>query len=292
MIDRLRQGLNHWLRHLARVLFAYLLVSLVWLVSIQQDLLLTLLVTPISLRFFWIYKLEVGFDDVRVLLHLLVKLHLTLMLSLLVNVYIWEVSPHFRDTLFMLFDSFFVVYAGLFELFILHWVEFFLTINDAHECLFPFLIFLLNDRLLILPLLVLLLLILLELIDLFVHCELVLLLGLRDQLLQVLLYSLSPFFLHFSLLVKVVWASQKTRSNSRLNVRLPIHNKLLSNSWKGIVNQLRLLQIVIRGDEWSLRTEGIQRNVLLRLMLTHCWKISCIQLRQLFLKISIDICSL
>lgn len=111
-----------------------------------------------------------------------------------------------------------------------------MTINDAHECLFPFLIFLLNDRLLILPLLVLLLLILLELIDLFVHCELVLLLGLRDQLLQVVLNSLSPLFLHSSLLVKVVGASQKARSDRRLNVWLPIDHKLLSYSWKGIVN--------------------------------------------------------
>jgi hypothetical protein len=78
----------------------------------------------------------------------------------------------------VLFDTLFVVNAGLFELFKLDSVYLSLAVNDAHERLLAFLVFLFVYRFLILPLLILLLFILLELIDFFVHSELVLLFGL------------------------------------------------------------------------------------------------------------------
>jgi hypothetical protein len=78
----------------------------------------------------------------------------------------------------VLFDTLFVVNAGLFKLFKLDSVYLSLTVNDAHERLLAFLVFLFVYRFLILPLFILLLFILLELIDFFVHCELVLLFGL------------------------------------------------------------------------------------------------------------------
>ena len=78
----------------------------------------------------------------------------------------------------MLFDALFVLNAGLFELFKLESVKFPLTVNYAHECLLAFLVFLFVNCLLILPLLILLLFIFLEMIDFFVHRELILLFGL------------------------------------------------------------------------------------------------------------------
>jgi hypothetical protein len=78
----------------------------------------------------------------------------------------------------VLFDTLFVVNAGLFKLFKLDSVYLSLTVNDAHERLLAFLIFLFVYSFLILPLFILLLFILLELIDFFVHRELILLFGL------------------------------------------------------------------------------------------------------------------
>lgn len=101
------------------MLLANLFVSLVRHVSVQHHLLLLFLVSRIPLRLFLIYQLKIGFDDLRLLLHLLVKLNLTFMLSLLVSVYIRQISPHLSDTLIMLLDSFFVLDGCLFELFIL-----------------------------------------------------------------------------------------------------------------------------------------------------------------------------
>jgi hypothetical protein len=78
----------------------------------------------------------------------------------------------------VLFDTLFVVNAGLFKLFKLDSVYLSLTVNDAHERLLAFLIFLFVYSFLILPLLIFLLFILLELIDFFVHSELILMFGL------------------------------------------------------------------------------------------------------------------
>ena len=83
----------------------------------------------------------------------------------------------------MLFDTFLVINACLLKLFKLKSVKFPLAVNNAHECLLAFLVFVFDNCLLILLLLILLLFIFLEMIDFFVHRELVLKFGLLDQLL-------------------------------------------------------------------------------------------------------------
>ncbi len=78
----------------------------------------------------------------------------------------------------MLFDTFLVINACLLKLFKLKRVKFPLAVNNAHECFLAFLVFMFDNCLLILLLLILLLFILLEMIDFFVHSELILKFGL------------------------------------------------------------------------------------------------------------------
>lgn len=178
VIYRLGKRLNHRLRHLARVLLSDLFISFLWHISVEHHFLLLLLVSRIPLSLFSVDQLEIGLNNLWFLLHLLVLFHLSFMFSLLFRVYIWEVSPHFNYTLFMLFDTFLVINACLLKLFKLKSVKFPLAVNDAHECLLAFLVFMFDNCLLILLLFILLLFILLEMIDFFVHSELILKFGL------------------------------------------------------------------------------------------------------------------
>ena len=150
VIDWLRESFNHWLRHLAGILFTNLLIFLVRLVPVVHGPLLLFLKPGLFFCIFGFYLFKVWIDFHRVLFPLFHYRLVFLMFSMLIIIYLREILPHIEYALIVLLELVLIVATVVFEWFELQLIQFALTVEHPHQCVLAFLVLLLGHCLFVL----------------------------------------------------------------------------------------------------------------------------------------------